>query len=365
MSEVSTVRQSAGIAAPFAEAVRWVRKTFFDGWFNSFLTLVSAAMVVAWGPDLFVWAIGNAVWSTTDPETCRDAGGACWAVIEEKHRPMLFGVYPYDEHWRLVVALVTYFGAVCITLMPRAWSTRILVPLWVSAVSLIGVMMWGGVFGLTYVDTSQWGGLPLTMVLFSGTVVMGIPLSVVLALGRRSKLPIISTFSVTFIETLRGVPLITILFVAVNVFPLFLPEGVEFSKLLRVMVGMSIFFACYVAEVIRGGLQAIPRGQYEAAEALGLTYWQTMLRIVLPQALRICLPGIVNHIVAALKNTSYVLIIGLFDILTATNAVMDDPLWRRYYVETYLFVALVYFVFCHALSRYMRTVERWIDEGRI
>lgn len=365
MSEANVARPTSTDTGGLPSLFHWVQRKFFNGWFNTFLTVISVAIVVAWGPDLFTWAIGDAVWSTTDPQVCRDAGGACWAVIEEKHRPMLFGVYPYDEHWRLVIALVTYLAAVCITLTPRAWKARILVPLWAVALSVIGVMMWGGVFGLKYVETSQWGGLPLTMVLFSGTVVMGIPMSIVLALGRRSKLPIISTFSVTFIETLRGVPLITILFVAVNVFPLFLPEGVEFDKLLRVMVGMSIFFACYVAEVIRGGLQAIPRGQYEAAEALGLTYWQMMLRIVLPQALRICLPGIVNHIVAALKNTSYVLIIGLFDILTATNAVMDDPLWRRYYVETYLFVALVYFIFCHALSRYMRTVERWIDEGKI
>ena len=166
------------------------------------------------------------------------------------------------------------------------------------------------------------------------------------------------------IESLRGVPLITILFVAVNVFPLFLPEGLEFDKLLRVMVGMAIFFACYQAEVIRGGLQAISRGQYEAAESLGLSYWQTTRRIILPQALRICLPGIVNHIIAAFKNTSFVLIVGLFDVLTATTAVMQDPLWRRFFVEAYLFVALVYFVFCYALSKYSQYIERWLSEGK-
>jgi general L-amino acid transport system permease protein len=160
------------------------------------------------------------------------------------------------------------------------------------------------------------------------------------------------------------VPLITILFVAVNVFPLFLPEGMEIDKMLRVVVGMAIFFACYQAEVIRGGLQAIPRGQYEAAEALGLGYWRMTYKIILPQALRICLPGIVNHIIAAFKNTSFVLIIGLFDILTATTAVMQDPLWRRFFVEAYLFVAIVYFIFCFALSKYSQQVERWLSEGR-
>jgi general L-amino acid transport system permease protein len=189
-------------------------------------------------------------------------------------------------------------------------------------------------------------------------------LAVLLALGRRSHLPGIKSICVVFIESLRGVPLITILFVAVNVFPLFLPEGLEFDKLLRVMAGMAIFFACYQAEVIRGGLQAVPRGQIEAAEALGLSYWQLMRRIVLPQALRICLPGLVNHIIAAFKNTSFVLIIGLFDILTATTAVMEDPVWRIFFVEAYLFVALIYFVFCFALSKYSQLVERWLGEGR-
>jgi general L-amino acid transport system permease protein len=227
-----------------------------------------------------------------------------------------------------------------------------------------GVMLWGGVFGLTYVDSAQWGGLPLTMVLFTGTVVIGFPIAILLALGRRSQLPAVKAVSVTLIESMRGVPLITILFVAVNVFPLFLPEGLEIDKMLRVVVGMAIFFACYQAEVIRGGLQAIPRGQYEAAEALGLGYWRMMVKIILPQALRICLPGIVNHIIAALKNTSFVLIIGLFDILTATTAVMQDPLWRRFFVEAYLFVAAVYFIFCFALSKYSQRVELWLNEGR-
>ncbi|MCG8548177.1 MAG: amino acid ABC transporter permease, partial [Alphaproteobacteria bacterium] len=174
----------------------------------------------------------------------------------------------------------------------------------------------------------------------------------------------IKAICVTLIESMRGVPLITILFVAVNVFPLFLPEGLEIDKLLRVMVGMAIFFACYQAEVIRGGLQAIPRGQFEAAEAIGLSYWQMTRKIILPQALRICLPGIVNHVIAALKNTSFVLIIGLFDILTATTAVMQDPLWRRFFIEAYLFVGVVYFIFCFALSKYSQKVEAWLSEGR-
>lgn len=344
--------------------LRWMKENLFSSIPNTILTLILGAALIAWLPGFIRWAVIDPVWYTLDPDTCRDAAGACWAVVGEKHRPMLFGVYPYDEHWRLVVALIAYLGTAAITLTRRFWKWRILIPLWTAAIAICATMLWGGIFGLTAVDTSQWGGLPLTMVLFTGTVVCGFPIAVLLALGRRSHLPLVKAVSVTIIESLRGVPLITILFVAVNVFPLFLPEGLEFDMLMRVMIGMAIFFACYQAEVIRGGLQAIPKGQYEAAESLGLTYWQMTRRIILPQALRICLPGIVNHIIAAFKNTSFVLIIGLFDILTATTAVMQDPHWRRYFVEAYLFVAMVYFFFCYVLSKYSQNLERWLSEGR-
>ncbi len=354
-------------SAPPTEKIavlRWMKENLFSSISNSILTLLLAGALVAWLPGLIQWAFIDPVWYAANPDVCRNAEGACWAVVAEKHRPMLFGVYPYEEHWRLVIALIVYLGSFTITLFRRFWAWKILVPLWIFAVTTCAIMLWGGIFGLTPVDTTQWGGLPLTMVLFTGTVICGFPVAILLALGRRSHLPLVKAVSVTIIESLRGVPLITILFVAVNVFPLFLPEGLEFDKLLRVMIGMAIFFACYQAEVIRGGLQAIPKGQYEAAEALGLTYWQMTRRIILPQALRICLPGIVNHIIAALKNTSFVLIIGLFDILTATTAVMQDPLWRRFYIEAYLFVAMVYFFFCFVLSKYSQQVERWLNEGR-
>ena len=360
------------IAAPKSEpppsekigALRWLKQNLFSSPLNSALSVLAIGLVAYWSTGFIKWGILDAVWYTPDHNVCRQAAGACWAVVAEKHRPMLFGVYPYEEHWRLVVALVVYLSTFTATLTPYCWQLRILIPLWTVSLAIMGVMLWGGVFGLTFVDSSQWGGLPLTMVLFSGTVVIGFPVAVLLALGRRSELPAVKAICVTLIESMRGVPLITILFVAVNVFPLFLPDGMEFNKMLRVVVGMAIFFACYVAEVIRGGLQAIPRGQYEAAEALGLGYWRMTYRIILPQALRICLPGIVNHIIAALKNTSYVLIIGLFDILTATTAVMQDPLWRRFFVEAYLFVAAVYFIFCFALSKYSQKVEQWLNEGR-
>lgn len=359
--------RSRKTAPPPVERVlilRWLKENLFSSVANSIITIILALMLLWAIPTFFQWSILDSIWFTTDHNVCRQAEGACWAVIGEKHRPMLFGLYPFDEHWRLVLALIIYLGTVIITLTRRFWKFRILLPLWAFALASIGILLWGGVFGLTFVASSQWGGLPLTMVLFTGTVVMGFPIALLLALGRRSRLPAVKAVCVIFIESLRGVPLITILFFAVNIFPLFLPEGMEFNKLLRVMVAMAIFFACYQAEVIRGGLQAITRGQHEAAESLGLGYWQMTRKIILPQALRICLPGIVNHIIAALKNTSFVLIIGLFDILTATTAVMEDPLWRRFYIEAYLFVAFVYFVFCFALSRYSQHVERWLSEGR-
>lgn len=345
--------------------VQWARRNLFGGIAQTICTILIGLLLFEACAFLLRWGILDAVWYTTNPEVCRQASGACWAVIVEKHRPILFGMYPYSEHWRLVLFIVIYIATVVMSLAPVFWNRHLLLPLWIVSLAAMTVLVFGGVLGLRYVPTSEWGGLPLTIILFSGTVILGLPIAVLLALGRRSHLPVARGASVVFIETLRGVPLITILFVAVNIFPLFLPAGMEINKLLRIVVGIAIFFACYQAEVIRGGLQAIPRGQYEAAASLNLSYWQTTRRIILPQAIRISLPAITNHIIAAMKNTSFVIIIGLFDILTATTAVMQDPLWRSFYIEAYLFVALVYFVFGYSLSLYARQVEKWTDTGRV
>jgi general L-amino acid transport system permease protein len=340
--------------------VQWMRKNLFSNVWQTALTCIVAYFVIRFGFAFLDWAVIRAVWAAADPALCDAAeAGACWAVIVEKHRPMLFGLYPYAEHWRLAWFIVIYLATVVISLTPYFWNLRFLVPLWIVSLVTLSVLIWGGVVGLTYVPTADWGGLPLTMIMFSGTVLFGMPVAVFLALGRRSPLPVARGFSVVFIESLRGVPLITILFVAVSIFPLFLPPGVEVNKLLRVTIGVAIFFACYQAEVIRGGLQAVPRGQFEAADSLNMTYWQTTRHIVLPQAIRIALPAITNHIIAAMKNTSFVIIIGLFDILTATTAVMADPLWSRFYIEAYTFVAAIYFTFGYALSLYARQVEKW------
>ena len=365
-TEISPRVASLNDDAPVDDStlLHWMHKNLFSSIWQTMLTLLVAYVVVQFSWRFFDWAVLRAVWVAPDPAGCSVAGaGACWAVIVEKHRPMLFGLYPYDEHWRMVLFIAIYLGTVVVSLTPAFWNMRFLIPLWTIALVTLSILIWGGVLGLRYVPTSEWGGLPLTIVMFSGTVLFGLPVAVFLALGRRSPLPVARGVSVVFIEALRGVPLITILFVAVSIFPLFLPPGVEVNKLLRVTIGVAIFFACYQAEVIRGGLQAVPRGQYEAADSLNMTYWQTTRRIILPQAIRIALPAITNHIIAAMKNTSFVIIIGLFDILTATTAVMSDPLWSRFYVEAYMFVAFIYFAFGYALSLYARKVEKWTGSG--
>jgi general L-amino acid transport system permease protein len=221
----------------------------------------------------------------------------------------------------------------------------------------------GGVFGMEYVETSRWGGLTLTLVLASVGMAASLPLGILLALGRRSSMPIVKSLSVVFIEFWRGVPLITVLFMSSVMLPLFLPEGTHFDKLLRAMIGITLFQSAYMAEVVRGGLQAIPKGQYEAAQALGLSYWKTMGLIILPQALKLVIPGIVNTFIALFKDTTLVLIIGLFDMLAMIQAALADPNWLGYAIEGLLFAALVYWVFCFGMSRYSLALERKLHTG--
>lgn len=252
--------------------IAWLRRNLFSSILQTVLTLLLLAVLFAVVSVMLRWGVIDAVGLHGTAEQCRAATGACWAVIGEKYRPILFGLYPYEEQWRPALAMGVWFVTLGLTLSPACWHSRFLWPLWAVALAVMSVLMSGGVFGLPPVPSSDWGGLPLTLLLFSGTVIIGMPVSVLLALGRRSPLPFLRGLSVVFIEGLRGVPLITILFVAVNVFPLFLPAGMEVNKLLRVIIGIALFFACYQAEVIRGGLQSVARGQYEAAAVLNLGY---------------------------------------------------------------------------------------------
>ncbi|MGE0722843.1 MAG: amino acid ABC transporter permease [Alphaproteobacteria bacterium] len=348
-----------GIAA----ALAWVRRGFFSGPVSTAITIV-LALGAAWiVPRLVDWALIDAVWRPTSPDVCREAVGACWAVVVEKHRLILFGTYPFDQQWRGWLVTAILFALVIASVMPRFWSPGLMAA-WAVGLGAALALQFGGVLGLPYVPTEQWGGLPMTMLLFVGTVVGGLPLAILLALGRRSALPAVRTISIGYIEVVRGIPLVNILFVAALLFPLFMPEGVNFDKLLRAQIGMIAFFAAYAAEVVRGGLQAVAKGQYEAADSLGLGYWTRTRLIVLPQALRIVIPPLLNDVIRAFKNTSLLLIIGLFDILGATRAALEDPNWARHYFEAYLFVAALYFLFCFSMSRYSERMERTLARGR-
>jgi general L-amino acid transport system permease protein len=352
--------------APFIERatpIAWARKNLFAGPVNTIVTLVCLYLLWLIVPPFVSWAFVNAVWAP-DPEACRAAAGAgaCWGFIAEKWRLMLFGTYPYGQQWRPALMVVVLLVLIALSMVPAFWR-RWLAYAWLGGIISMGVLMWGGVPGLPFVATDQWGGLPLTLILSVNGIVFSFPLAIALALGRRSKLPVIRAISTAFIELVRGVPLITVLFMASLMIPLFLPQGFDINKLLRAQVAVILFSAAYLAEVVRGGLQAIPKGQFEAADSLGLAYPHKMGFIILPQALRLVIPPMVNSFIAGFKDTSLVIIIGLFDLLGTTRLAANDPLWRPFYVEGLIFLALIYFAFCYTLARYSRYLEVFTRKG--
>jgi general L-amino acid transport system permease protein len=334
----------------------WIRQGFFNGWLNGVMTLMIIWALFVTLPKLLYWAVIDAVWFTENAADCRAATGACWAVVPEKYRVMLFGTFPYDEQWRgmLVVAIILALSGVSAL---RKFPPRSVLAGWVAGMSLVFLLMSGGVLGLTPIATHQWSGLPLTLIMFVGTIVGGVPLGILLALGRRSGMPAIKALCVGFIEIVRGLPLVTVLFMASLMIPLFLPTGFNFDKFLRAQIAMTLFFAAYAAEIVRGGLQVIDRGQYEAADSIGLTYRQKMTRVILPQVGRIVLPSMMNEVIRAFKNTTFIGIIGLFDVLRATSTAIQDPVWVQYSIEAYLFIFLLYFVFCFSMSKYSQMIE--------
>jgi general L-amino acid transport system permease protein len=335
--------------------MKWLRDNLFSNWINSLVTI--GVVLVLWKslPPLIEWAFLDAVWRP-DAQACRATEGACWGFIAEKHRFILFGTYPFEQHWRAAIAtllLICLWGFSLVKVFWRWWLALV----WLAGLALIGVLMWGGVLGLPYVENERWGGLILTLLLSTFGIAAAFPLSVLLALGRRSQMPVIRALSIGYIELIRGVPLISLLFMASVMLPLFLPAGVSIDKLLRAQIALILFAAAYLAEVVRGGLQAIPKEQYEMADALGLTYWQKTRHVVLPQALRIAVPPLVNTFIGFFKDTSLVLIIGLFDLLSTIKVSLQDPVWSGFGLEAYVFAALVYFVFCFAMSLYSRRLE--------
>ena len=341
----------------------WAKNNLFSSVPNALLTLLCAWLLWETLIPLTQWGVLEAVWQSEDPAACRAAeGGACWAIIANKYRFILFGLFPYDEQWRPLVAIVLFLVAIGLSCVPRFWRPW-LAGLWLAVFVVCGILMWGGVFDLSFVENARWGGLPLTLILSVVGIVCSFPLAIVLALGRRSDLPAVRAVCVAFIEFVRGVPLISVLFMASVMFPLFLPEGVSIDKLLRAQVGIILFTAAYLAEAVRGGLQSVPRGQFEAADALGLSYWKKTGLIILPQALKTSIPAIVNQFISMFKDTSLVIIIGLFDLLSTAKAALSDPPWRPFYVEAYLFAALIYWAFCFFMSRYSQYIERRLETG--
>jgi len=345
--------------------VPWVRRNLFGDWKSTVTTLALAAIAVIYLPGLANWAIFRAVFEPSLSECAAARGvGACWGVVAEKYRFIILGRYPFEQQWRPEIATVLLLGLLVVSCTRRFWRIW-LAPLWIVVLAAFFVLMSGGVLGLTPVPTDLWGGLPLTIMLATLGVVLAFPIAVLVALGRRSHLPAIRSLCIVYVELIRGVPLISVLFMASFLFPLFVPVGKSPDVLLRVLVGITLFAAAYLAETVRGGLQAIPKGQIEAAASLGLTYWQTQRKIVLPQALAIVVPAVMNNFIAIFKDTSLVTIVSLYELTGSMQlALNSDADWRPYKIEAYFFIAMIYFAFCFAMSRYSLWIEKQVGLSR-
>lgn len=348
--------------SPGAAFFDWTRRRLFGSWSSTLATVSILYLAARLLPPFLDWALLHAVWAPDRAADCRDGQGACWAFIAEKYHFIIFGTYPAGEQWRpaLVIAILLALYSMSGFQMVRGLK---LTGLWLAGLVFIGLLMWGGVFGLTYVENERWGGLTLTLLLSSFGIALAFPLAILLALGRRSAMTLIRWFSVAYIELIRGVPLISVLFMASVMLPLFLPQGVSIDKLLRAQLAMILFAAAYLAEVIRGGLQAIPPQQEEAGLATGLSYWQRVRYVTLPQALRVAIPPLVNTFIGFFKDTSLVVIIGLFDFLSSIKVSLSEPAWSGFGIEAYLFAAVGYFAFCYPMSRFSQKLERQTTHG--
>lgn len=335
----------------------WTR-TWFGTPLNSAITLVCVAVLLFLAKEAIGWLFLHATFEGT-PETCKAASGACWPFLTAKLRYMLFGFYPYEEQWRPLAALLLFFGGALASMAPSLWGRALLAAWAFGLVPALYVLMAGGLFGLAHVPTTQWGGLPLSFMLAFVGLAIALPLGIGLALSRISAMPAIRVLAIGFIEIVRGVPLISILFMATVMLPLFMPDGVTIGKLLRAQVAIIIFAAAYIAEIVRGGLQDVPKGQAEAGSALGLGYWLVMRKIVLPQAIKKVIPPLVALFIGFFQDTTLVTIIGLVDFLDTVRSAMRDPAWQGIAVlEGYLFAAAVYFVFSALMGAYSRFLER-------
>ena len=371
MTDIGFVRSELVPARPApvrtTGALAWAQKNLFSTPLDTALTVLGMLFLAWIVPPLFGFFIGNAVGPNGTVEQCRmENAGACWAYISAEMEFFIYGFYDIPEQWRpnIVFAL----GALLLVplLIPRVPFKRTNAVLFIVVFPIVSYfLLAGGVFGLKVIPTEKWGGLLVTLIISVIGITLSFPLGIILALGRQSQMPIIKTVCVGFIELIRAVPLITILFMASIMLPLFMPQGMTVDKFLRALVGVTLFTSAYMAEVVRGGLQAIPRGQYEAASALGLGYWKRMWFIILPQALKHVIPGIVNNFISLFKDTSLVSIVGIFDLLNTVQAGTSDANWfsPTQAITGYVFAAAVYWVFCFSMSRYSMYMEHRLDTG--
>jgi general L-amino acid transport system permease protein len=423
MTDVLPTGERRQLAPPITETglLGWMRKNLFSSWGNGITTVVLLVAIVWFLQGFLNWAVFTATFTAPNGQACR-GHGACWALIHEKYRYIFFGSFPYQQHWRPLLAVLTMLVMLVVSADRRMWNARLL---WIWAIGTfvtfllmfgvisfpislflfvalaiggVGLILRGviadpvelnayramlaiGAIGLVlrvtgvipawaltiapfdYVETGLWGGLPVTMILATYGLVFAFPYGILLALGRRSKLPLIKGLCVGFIELIRGVPLISLLIMASVMLPLFLPQGTTIDKFLRALVAVVLFAGAYIAEIIRGGLQSLPKGQFEAADAMALNYPQKTILIILPQALRVVIPPLINTFIGFFKDTSLVLIIGIFDFLNTANQALVDPNWAGFPAEVYLFAAFVYFLFCFSMSRYSKYLEIELNKG--
>ena len=326
--------------------------------FNAFLTLFTLFILIKSIPPLLNWFILDANFLGNTKEDCT-GDGACWVFIKVWFNRFMYGLYPDAEQWRINTAFLILFAVVGISFFVKEKLKKYFILFLIFVYPFLGIeLISGGNFGLKYVETAAWGGLSLTFIISAFAILFCFPIGVFLALGRRSSLPAIRYISIGFIELWRGVPLITVLFMSSVMFPMFLPEDMFIDKLVRVIIAISLFEAAYVAEVIRGGLQALPRGQYDAAKSLGMGYWKMHILVILPQALKLVIPGIANTFLALVKDTPLIFVVGLLEIVGMLNLAKTNPEWLGFAMEGYVFASVLFFIICYAMSKYSYNLEQ-------
>jgi len=347
--------------------IGWARANLFGSVFDTILSIVGITVALLIIIPLVKWALIDATWVGDNREACAaNTAGACWAFIHANIGQFIYGRYPDPERWRVNLFFLLLVAGIVPMAIPSAPFKQLnLLYIFIIFPVVSGLLLVGGFAGLPEVDTEVWGGLFLTLVVSYVGMALSLPFGILLALGRRSEMPGVRAVCVAIIEVARGVPLITVLFMASVMLPLFLPEGVNFDKLLRALIGVSLFASAYMAEVIRGGLQAVPKGQYEGAKAMGLNYWQMTRLIILPQAIRIVIPGIVNTFIGLFKDTSLVYIISIFELLSTIRNSLADPVWATSTTPGtgLAFAAAVFWIFCFGMSQYSQYTERRLNTG--